>query len=1258
MQTNNKGFLRIISSQVTRLNSASSEEGRAVLSPAGMMRGLPAARSDSISQNSGPRRFVGARPSWPQRVPDERALRKSQLLDRSNPLRSGWARSVMVAASPRCDRLVLPTSGSSIQSEWWSALTLTLTPRRGNFACPRQVESDNSVEFQRSGRVLPLPGGEGWGEGERSFSLDSCDFGKRVCALFALMFALVFTASRGAAADAAGSELPPAASRSIDFAKDIQPIFEKNCYDCHGAKKQEAAFRLDQKDVALKGGELGPAIIPGKSAESLLIQAVAGLKDDLVMPKKGERLTIEQIGLLRAWIDQGADWPESLANRDEGWRNHWAFMAPRRPPLPEVQPKKWARTPIDHFVLTRLEKEALKPSPEADKVTLLRRLYLDLIGLPPTPEEIDAFLLDNSAEAWPAQVEKLLASPHYGERWARHWLDAARYADSDGFEKDKPRFIWNFRDWVVGALNRDLPYDQFIVEQIAGDLLPNPTQDQLVATGFLRNSMLNEEGGVDPEQFRMDAMFDRMDAIGKSVLGLTIQCAQCHSHKYDPLSQEEYYRMFTFLNNDHEASVVAYSPVEQLKRADLLRQMRDLEEGLRHTKADWQERMAQWEDSVKNDQPEWTVVECRNAGDNGERFYHYPDDSIRAASYAPTQWTAHFRGTNSLPSIGAFRFEHLTDPNLPCHGPGRSIKGMAALSEFKVEAVDAQNPTNKVTLKFVKATADFANDEKPLEPEFQSESRKKKDGDKRTYGPVALAIDGNGDTAWGIDAGPGRRNQPRKAVFVPDKPLQFTNGVVLNFNLQQNHGGDNSDDNQNHNLGRFRISATSSTNAVADPLPAGVREILKVPREQRTPTQVATVFSYWRTTVPEFKEVNDKIEALWKQWPEGAPTLTLLARTERGPGDERRPTHMFKRGDWLKPGKEVAFGVPSFLHPLPPKADDSRLTFAKWLTDGRSPTTARVLVNRVWQTYFGTGLVDTPEDFGLRAPPPSHPELLDWLAVEFMHPQAADGESELRTPNSNLQTSRPWSLKHLHRLIVNSATYRQSSRVTPELYEKDQFNRLLARGPRFRVEGEIVRDIALAASGLLNPKLGGPSLMPPAPSFLFQPPASYGPKVWNEETGPDRYRRGIYTFRFRSVPYPVLQAFDAPNGDFSCVRRARSNTPLQALTSLNEVLFMECAQALAARSFEHAATDEERIRYAFRRCVGRQPESDELGELLDLLHKQKAHLAEGWVSVAELATGKNEPLKNLPKGVTPTQLAAHTVVSRALLNLDETITKE
>ena len=1035
--------------------------------------------------------------------------------------------------------------------------------------------------------------------------------------------------------------IPSTLAAEVDFARDIGPLLAERCGSCHGAKRAESGLRLDSREALLKGGDHGAAIVPGKSAESALVLAVTGTHPEVArMPKKGDRLTDAEVGRLRSWIDAGAPWPEAASKAGTA-ADHWAWTAPVRPTVPAVKAAKWARTPVDRFLLARMEAEGLKPSPEADRTTLLRRLHFDLTGLPPTPEEVDRFLADRSPDAWDRKVEELLSSPHFGERWGRHWLDAARYADSDGFEKDKPRFAWAYRDWVVDALNRDLPYDRFLLEQIAGDQLPGAGESQRVATGFLRNAMLNEEGGADPEQFRIEGLVDRMDCIGKAVLGVTIQCAQCHNHKFDPVSQEEYYRLFAFLNNDHESSVVAYTPDQQRRRDTVARAIREAEEALRHTTPGWEERMAAWEDSVRADPTAWEVVRCANAGDNGERFYQYEDGSIRASSYAPTKWTANFHGTNHLTGVQAVRLEQLTDPNLPCNGPGRSIHGMAALSEIKLTAEEIANPTNRVVVKFVRATADFANAEKPLEAEFDDHS-----GKTRTYGPVEHAIDGKYDTAWGIDAGPGRRNQARKAVFVAEKPFGFPGGTRLKFELVQNHGGNNSDDLQTHNLGRFRLSVTTATNAVADPLPAAVRDLVThVPRDRRTPAQTATVFSYWRTTRPEFREANGRIEALWRDWPEGAPQIALARKAGEGPGEARQATRMFKRGDWLKPGKEVTFGTPAALHPLPPDADDSRLTLARWLTDPKSPTTARVAVNRIWQQYFGIGLVETPEDLGTQSPKPSHPELLDWLAVELMTPS---------TPGAT-----PWSTKAIHRLIVRSAAYRQSSRFTPALQEKDPYNRLLARGPRLRVEAEVVRDAALAVSGLLNPALGGRPVYPPAPDFLFQPPASYGPKTWREETGPERYRRSLYAFRFRSVPYPVMQAFDAPNGDFSCVRRLRSNTPLQALTSLNEPQFLEAARALALKVVREGGNDDDqRLRYAFRRVVSRPPTARELRILKDLLARQKGHVAEGWVDAAELATGRREAPADLPKGVTPTDLAAYTSVSRALLNLDEAITKE
>jgi hypothetical protein len=909
---------------------------------------------------------------------------------------------------------------------------------------------------------------------------------------------------------------------------------------------------------------------------------------------------------------------------------HWAFIPPVRPEIPHVKNKSWIANPIDNFVLAQLESKKLKPSPPADKITLLRRLSLDTVGLPPSTASLDSFLSDRAANAWQRQVDNLLASPHFGERWGRVWLDAARYADSDGYEKDKRRTVWLYRDYVIGAMNSDMPYDRFIVEQIAGDQLPNATQDQKVATGFLRNSMVNEEGGIDPEQFRMEAMFDRMDCIGKSVLGLTIGCAQCHNHKFDPLTQEEYYRMFAFLNNDHEGQQVVYTPEELMTISRLRREMAKIESDLKETNPDWTNRMAQWEQKVRDDQPKWTVVRpsVEDISTGGQRYLPQDDGSFLALGYAPTKHTAKFWLTNSMRGVTAVRLELLTDPNLPCGGPGRSSEGTCALSGFELRTAPSNAPAKLSKIKFSKATCDYDQPVRDLESEFDDRS-----GKKRVTGPVSMAIDDDGETAWGIDAGPGRRNVPRKAVFQCATNAGFEDGTIFEFSLQQNHGGWNSDEHMNNNLGRFRFSLTTNSGpVVADPIPAPVREILAIPQSERSPAQVAAVFRYWRTTVSEWRDANQRIDSLWSEWPAGTTSLTLIAR------HDGRDTHILKRGDFLQPLKPVTPGVPAFLNPLPADAPPTRLSFGKWLADRKSPTTARAIVNRIWQTYFGVGLVNTPEDFGNRSETPSHPELLDWLACELM--------------------DNGWSLKHIHRLIVTSQTYRQSSAASPDSYERDPQNRLLSRGSRFRVDAEIVRDIALSASGLMTTNVGGPSVFSPAPAFLFKPPASYAPFEWPEAAGPDRYRRAVYTFRRRSTPYPALQVFDAPNGDFACVRRMRSDTPLQALTTLNEPLFIECSQALAGKTLREAgATDADQVNYIFRRVLGRLPDAAEQKSLLGLLDRQRKRMADGWLNPSEIATGKSE-LPSVPAGSTPTQLAALTVVSRVVLNLDEAITRE
>ena len=1017
--------------------------------------------------------------------------------------------------------------------------------------------------------------------------------------------------------------------RSVGFEAEIYPIFERTCHDCHGSKVQKAQLRLDARESAFGDLPSGPLVLPGNPLKSSLYQRVAGLNGLERMPFGGQ-LEPEEVELIRAWIEQGAVWPDGVGSAAAEISTHWAFVAPRRPPLPEVSKNDWPANPIDRFILARLEKEGLSPSPAADRITLLRRLSLDLTGLPPSIEAVDTFEGNESPDAYRKQVDRLLDSPHYGERWGRHWLDAARYADSDGFEKDKSRRVWFYRDWVIKALNDDLPYDSFIIEQLAGDLLPGAGQDQMVATGFLRNSMINEEGGIDPEQFRMEAMFDRMDAIGKGILGVTIQCAQCHDHKYDPLRQEEYYRMFAFLNNSHEANVAVYTPREQIKRAEIFRLIREIEADLKHRHPDWEQRLAKWEGDVYGDQPAWTVLrpDIDDISTGGQKYSILEDGSVLAQGYAPTHLALKLTVGSQVQDITAFRLELMTDPNLPLGGPGRSLKGMGALTDFEVEAAPADDPEKSNKIKMVRAEASLRVPERLLEPIFDDKS-----GLRKVTGPVEFAIDGKKETAWGIDNGPGRRNQPRQAVFGVETPISHPGGTLLTFHLHQTHGGWNSDDNQSHALGRFRLSLTTAPDASVDPVPARVRGILALPARRRTALQQQTIFRYWRTTVPEWEAANERIEELWQEHPEGSAQLVLQER------ERERDTHVLMRGDFLKPEKSVAPGVPAFLHSFPEGSPENRLGFARWLVDPRSPTTARSLVNRVWQTYFGTGLVATSEDLGLQSEAPSHPRLLDWLAVEFM--------------------DKGWSLKQLHRLILNSATYRQSSRVTNDLRERDPYNRLLARGPRLRVEAEIVRDIALAASGLLNPRIGGPSVFPPAPEFLFKPPASYGPKIWDSAEGEDRYRRALYTFRYRSVPYPMLQTFDAPNGDSACVRRSRSNTPLQALTALNEPLFIEAAQALALKTLrEGGESDLERVTFAFRRCLARRPEPEESQELLSLLHRQTVRLAEGWISPWGIAGigGKRRP--ELPAGATPVQLAAWTTVSCVLLNLDETITKE
>ncbi len=572
-----------------------------------------------------------------------------------------------------------------------------------------------------------------------------------------------------------GAEPAQSKSESVDFNHRVVPILAENCFKCHGpdAGQRKSGLRLDVRDKALHPAESGKiAIVPGKPDKSELVRRIFSSDPDGRMPPSdsNKRLTDAQKQILRQWIAAGAN-----------YELHWSFVPPQRPALPPVKQPNWVRNPIDNFILAKLEAAGLQPSPEADRVTLIRRLSLDLIGLPPKPEEVDAFVADQSPDAYEKVVDRLLSSPHYGERWARVWLDAARYADSDGYEKDKPRWVWFYRDWVIGALNRDLPYDRFLVEQLAGDLLPGAKQDQIIATGYLRNSMINEEGGVDPEQFRMDAMIDRMDAIGKGILGLTIQCAQCHDHKYDPLTQRDYYRLFAFLNNDDEANIAVYTPDEQKKRADVLSQIAATENVLRRHTPDWRQRMIAWVEKAKTGQPEWTILRPDVEGEStgGQKYLPLADGSFLAQGYAPTKHTVRMHVKTKTSNITAFRLELLNDPNLPRGGPGRSPSGTAALTEF---AVEAQIAGKAEQLKFAKATADYNPPETPLDAIYFDKSNK-----RRVIGPVSFAIDGKDETAWATDGDPGRRNLPHQAVFTLDKPLDSAQHVAADKDKARSH---------------------------------------------------------------------------------------------------------------------------------------------------------------------------------------------------------------------------------------------------------------------------------------------------------------------------------------------------------------------------------------------------------------------------------------------------------------------------------------
>ena len=814
----------------------------------------------------------------------------------------------------------------------------------------------------------------------------------------------------------------------VDFTRDVEPLFQKRCYMCHGPQQQMSGLRFDQKESADR------VIQPGKSASSRLIQMVSGTQKK-VMPPIGPRLTAAEIGMLRSWIDEGAPWAAGGAQPAV----HWSFRKIQRPEPPAVGDRAWVRNPIDQFVLAKLDSEGIAPSPEAGKITLIRRASLDLTGLLPTPQEVEAFVHDNRPDAYDRVVDRLLASPHYGERWGRFWLDLARYADSDGYEKDRARpWAWRYRQWVIDALNRDMPYDEFTIDQLAGDLLPNRTTDTLVATGFNRNTLTNREGGTDPEQFRDEQVLDRAATLGTVWLGLTVGCAQCHNHKFDPISQKEFYQLTAFFNTQEEVNAAAPMPGEL-----------------------------------------GPYLEARPAYDK---------------------------------------------------------KRAELLAEYKIPEAEAD---------------------------------------------------------W-------------------EDKLRYA----------EQHPGEHDD--WSFAYGEFTHNIDSA------------KKVLFLDRARRTELQERAMLDYFLSACGnlypkqhckdlQISDVRTKLDELNEALPHFSYAPVLVEN------DTPPKTYIHIKGDWREHGDEVQPGTPAVLPPLPAGVKPTRLVLARWLVSPDNPLTSRVAVNRIWQELFGRGIVKTSEDFGTQGDEPTHPQLLDWLASEYM--------------------ARGWSTKQMIRLIVTSSTYRQSSKARPDVAQRDPDNALLSRQSRVRLPAELVRDETLEAAGLLDPRIGGPSVRPPQPKGVAE--LSYAGSVkWHESTGADRYRRGIYILFQRTVPYPMLVNFDEPSSNLSCTRRERTDTPLQALNLLNDPVFFEAAQGLAFRVMHEASGSfGDRLNFAYRVTVGREPsarEAERLGKYYDDTLKE---LQDNQKTVAELFPNRLE-------GVPQAQAAAWVELSRVLLNLDEFITRE
>ncbi|QVL33499.1 PSD1 domain-containing protein [Telmatocola sphagniphila] len=1017
------------------------------------------------------------------------------------------------------------------------------------------------------------------------------------------------------------------AEETVNFNRDIRPILSDHCFQCHGPdeSKRKAGLRLDTRESALAKLDSGKAaIVPKQIQNSELIHRITSGDSEVQMPPPslGKNLSAQQIQLLTKWIDSGAT-----------YAGHWAFQSVQKPKVPDIA---GLSHPVDRFIRARLARENLKPMPEASRETLIRRVSLDLTGLPPTPKEVDDFLQDKSADAYERVVDRLLKSPRYGEHMAAQWLDFARYADSNGFQTDSSRFQWPWRDWVIKAFNSNEPFNEFTIDQIAGDLRPNARPDQIVATGFNRNHRLNGEGGLIAEEWRIETVIDRVETTGSTWLGLTFNCCRCHDHKFDPISQKEFYQFFAFFNNNSESGILqgdarntepVISVSSQATEAELQAfevQEKEFQSKLNLQLAELSKHESGWEKSfksqLKSQESVWKILASSSVRSSGNaKLTLQPDGSYLASGPNPVHDTYEIVAPLNAGNFTGLLLETFVDPSLPQQSLGRYSNGNYVLSTVTAE-ITAPGVNKPISIKFNKAVADYS----------------------QAGWEASNLVGNNRQAGWAVD-GPTRK-QNCKVMLVADQSVSVPAEATIKIKLIH-------ETLNNHNIGKFRLSTSSAPAGTlglkGSQVPENIRKILEIDKSKRSDTQKSELTKYFRSFGSgPIQETESQIKAL------KAKRQELLARQPSVMVMKEMPTprdaFVLIRGQYDRKGEQVSAGLPASLPRPDSKLPMNRLGLAKWMVQDSNPLTARVWVNRAWERFFGTGLVKTSENLGSQAEFPSHPELLDWLAAEFMKPE--------NLPQVAGEPAHNWDMKALHKLLVLSATYRQSAQTTKELLEKDPENRLLARGPRFRLSGEVLRDQALFVSGLMIEKIGGPSVRPYMPEGVWDETSRYGDlRGYKPDNGEGLYRRSLYTIWKRTAAPPSMLIFDSPSREYCAVKRSRTNTPLQALSLLNEITFVEASRKFAERMLlEGGTTPSERLRYGFRLATSREPTPQEELILLDGLKKDfqkfrdKASSAEELLKVGK--TARNPKLD-------PAELAAYTLTANVLLNLDEVVSR-